>query len=166
MIPLPNPLHPAIVHFPIVLLLLGSMAAVLAAFTPRWHLPWLTALMLAAGAMGAALATRTGNQQAEMAGDISQRAEALLDEHEEWAERTRTLAFAAAILALTAASLAHFPKTARALRSATALMAVAAAFSVAKTGHYGGQLVYKHGVGINPAAGGQADLSPGKNRAE
>ncbi len=166
MIPLPDPLHPAIVHFPIVLLLLGSLAAVLAALTPRWHLPWLSAVILAAGAMGAALATRTGNQQAEMAGEISERAEALLDEHEEWAERTRNLAFAAAILALTAASLARFPKTGRALRAATALAVAAAGFSVAETGHYGGQLVYKHGVGINPAAGEKADISPGKNHTK
>jgi uncharacterized membrane protein len=34
--------------------------------------------------------------------------------------------------------------------------AIAAAFSVSQAGHYGGQVVYKHGVGINTAAGAAA----------
>ena len=34
-----------------------------------------------------------------------------------------------------------------------ALLAIAAAFSVAQTGHAGGQLVYKHGIGVNTLAG-------------
>jgi hypothetical protein len=39
MIPIPSPLHPAIVHFPIVLILLGAVGV--AVFIRRWHLPWL-----------------------------------------------------------------------------------------------------------------------------
>jgi uncharacterized membrane protein len=37
---------------------------------------------------------------------------------------------------------------------------VAAAYAVAQTGHYGGQLVYKHGVGVNTAAGHNPANSP------
>jgi len=153
MMALPNPLHPAIVHFPIALILIGALVALLAAVIRGAHLPWLTAALLAAGAAGAALATLTGGQQAEMAGTLSEHAEALLDLHEEWGEQTRNLACAAAILALASAALARFPKTARSLGVATAIAAAFAAFAVAKTGHHGGQLVYKHGVGINTAAG-------------
>ncbi len=153
MIPLPNPLHPAIVHFPIVLILLGTIAAVAAIVLRRWHLPWLAAVLLVAGAAGAFVAARTGGQQAEMVGELSDSAELVLDEHEEWGERTRTIALAAAILALVSAALARFPKVARSLAVATALAAGAAAYAVAETGHYGGQLVYKHGVGVNTAAG-------------
>jgi uncharacterized membrane protein len=153
MISLPNPLHPAIVHFPIVLILLGTMAAVVASVLRRWHLPWLAAVLLCAGAAGAFAAARTGGQQAEMVGEISDTAELVLDKHEDWGKLTRTLAFTAAVLALVSASLARFPKVTRSLGAATALAAVAAAYAVAQTGHYGGQLVYKHGVGTNTAAG-------------
>jgi uncharacterized membrane protein len=153
MITIPNPLHPALVHFPIALILIGALVAVLAAVLRGWHLPWLAAALMATGATGAAIATWTGGQQVEMVGKISDRAEALLDEHEEWGESTRNLALAAAILALASASLARFAKVARGLGVAAAIVAVAAAYAVARTGHYGGQLVYQHGVGINPAAG-------------
>lgn len=163
MFAIPNPLHPAIVHFPIVLILLGTLLAVAAAVIRRWHLPWLTAALLVTGAAGAALAARTGGQQAEMAGEISDRAEALLEQHEEWGEQTRNMAFAAAILALASASLTRFSKAARGLGIATAMVAGAAAYAVAETGHYGGKLVYKHGVGVNTAAGNNpanTDVNP------
>lgn len=152
MIAIPNPLHPAIVHFPIVLILIGSLLAVAAAVVRRWHLPWLTAAFLIGGAVGAAFATLTGKQQAEMVGIIPDRLEALLEEHEEWGEQTRNLAIVAALLAVASASLARFPKVARGTGVVTALVAVAAAYSVAETGHLGGQLVYKHGIGINTSA--------------
>lgn len=152
MISLPNPLHPAVVHFPIVLILLGAMVALLVIVWRRWHLPWLAAVLMVAGASGALVAARTGGQQAEMAGEISESAELILDHHETWGERTRNLAIAAAILALVSASATRFPKVARGLTVATALVAGATAYSVAQAGHYGGQLVYKHGVGINTAA--------------
>jgi uncharacterized membrane protein len=160
MIPIPNPLHPAIVHFPIVLILLGALVAVLAAIIRRWHLPWLVVFLMVFGALGAAVASRTGAQQAEMAGEISARAEALLDQHEEWGELTRNLAVVTAILALASASLPRFPKTAHGLAIATAIAASSAAFAVAQTGHIGGQLVYKHGIGINTAAGNPPTTRP------
>jgi uncharacterized membrane protein len=153
MIALPNPLHPAIVHFPVVLILLGAMVALLAMVLRRWHLPWLAAALLVTGAAGACAATWTGGQQAEMAGEISAPAELTLDQHEEWGELTRNMAIAAAILALLSASLARIPKATKGLGIATALAASATAYALAQTGHYGGQLVYKHGVGINTAAG-------------
>lgn len=153
MIALPNPLHPALVHFPIALILLGALLALVAVLFRRGNLPWLAALLLVTGAAAAAVAARTGGQQAEMVGEISDRAEAMLDQHEEWGERTRDIAIAAAVLALASASLLRFAKVSRGLGIATALVAGAAAYAVAETGHLGGQLVYKHGVGVNTAAG-------------
>ncbi|MDD5198541.1 MAG: hypothetical protein PHC88_01955 [Terrimicrobiaceae bacterium] len=57
MFPLPNPLHPAIVHFPIVLILFGTVVAVTAVFLRRWFLPWVAADLLVCGAAGALAAT-------------------------------------------------------------------------------------------------------------
>ncbi len=153
MFSIPDPLHPAIVHFPIVLILFGTMAAVAAVFFRRWHLPWLAAGLLAAGALGAFAATWTGGNDEEIVGEISPAAEQILDEHEEWGERTRNIAIAAALLAIASASIARFPTAARGLGIASALAALIASYAVAETGHYGGQLVYKHGGGVNTAAG-------------
>lgn len=156
MIPFPSPLHPAVVHFPIVLILAGTAVAALAVIVRRWHLPILAAIVLAAGAAGAVVATITGGQEEEMAGEISGAAEQILNEHEEWGETTRNLAIAAAVLAAAAAAAANVRVAGRGLSVAAALVALAAAYAVTETGHYGGQLVYRHGVGINTALGAEA----------
>jgi uncharacterized membrane protein len=153
MLSIPSPLHPAIVHFPIVLILIGSMVAVVAVFCRRFHLPWMAAGLLAGGALGATAATWTGGKDQEIASELSPQAENILEEHEEWAERARNAAILAAFLAIGAASTLRFHKASRGLGFFAAITAVAASYSVAEAGHYGGQLVYKHGVGINTAAG-------------
>ncbi|MFA7343181.1 MAG: DUF2231 domain-containing protein [Terrimicrobiaceae bacterium] len=150
---IPDPLHPAVVHFPIVLLLLGAPLAVVAVFLRKWNLPVLAAVVLALGGAGALVATWTGEQAAELAGELNGRGEKILDEHEEWGERARNAGLVAAALAVVSAALGRKPVAGRAVGAAAALAAVASAFSVAQAGHYGGQVVYKHGVGVNTAAG-------------
>ncbi len=164
---IPDPLHPAVVHFPIVLILLGAVVAVSAVFIRRWHLPVLTAILLLGGAGGAVVATWTGEEDAEMAGEISQPADAILEEHEEWGEWTRNVAVVAALLAVGAAGMGmtRHPRVARGIGVAAALVALGAAYSVGMTGHYGGLLVYKHGVGINPT-GPVSALDMGKSEQE
>jgi hypothetical protein len=43
--------------------------------------------------------------------------------------------------------------------SLAAIAALTASYGVAQTGHYGGRLVYKHGAGINTAAGEAEDAA-------
>lgn len=148
---MPDPLHPAVVHFPIVFLLLGAPLAVVAVFVRHFNLPVLAAVVLALGGAGALVATWTGGQAAELAGELNGGGEHVLDEHEEWGKRSRNAGIIAALLAVTSAVLFRKPVAARSLGAAAALAAVAAAFSVAQAGHYGGQVVYKHGVGVNSA---------------
>jgi uncharacterized membrane protein len=157
MITIPSPLHPALVHFPIVLILIGTVVAIVAVFVRRWHLPWIAAGLLAFGAAGAIAAAWSGGGEKELVGELSATAEQLLDQHEEWGERTRTLAIVAALLALGATTVRRFPAISRTFSVATACAALAASYCVANAGHYGGQLVYKHGAGINTAAGAIAD---------
>lgn len=150
---LPNPLHPALVHFPIVLILLGAAVAVVAVVVRRGHLPWLAAGLLVLGAVGALVATKTGEEAAESVGQINPNGEQILDEHEEWAEFARNLSLVAAILALAAAGIGRFPRPARVVASLAAVAALTAAYGVVEAGHYGGRLVYKYGAGVNTAAG-------------
>ena len=110
-------------------------------------------MLLSGGALGAIAATWSGGNDEELVGELSPAAEGILEEHEEWGERTRNMAILAALLAIAGVSTTRFPKVARTLGVASAVAAVAASYAVSETGHYGGQLVYKNGVGINPAAG-------------
>jgi uncharacterized membrane protein len=157
MIAIPSPLHPAIVHFPIVLILLGAMGTVVAVFVQRRHLSWMTAALLTAGALGAAVATWSGEREQEMAGELSARAEQILDQHEDWGEATRNSAILAAFLACGAAAAARFPRASRGVAAGAALAAISSSYCVAQAGHYGGQLVYKHGTGVNTLAGSAAN---------
>lgn len=161
MIPLPSPLHPAVVHFPIALLMIGAPVAVLAIFLRRWHLPWLAAIMLVLGAAGTMVAVATGEQEGEMVESGSQALEQVLEMHEEFGEMTRNVAIVAAVLAVAAAFSSRVRIAGRGLSVLAAVAAAAAAYYVAETGHYGGQLVYRHGAGINLSAVPTAtDTSP------
>ena len=57
---LPDPLHPAVVHFPIVLVLLGTVVGLVAVFWRKQHLSLLAAVALTLGALGAWAAVETG----------------------------------------------------------------------------------------------------------
>lgn len=155
---MPSPLHPALVHFPIVLILLGALVALPAAFTPRWHLRWIAAALLALGAFGTVAASATGEEDGE-AVERQPGVEAVLEQHEEWAERTQGFSIAAGLCALAAAAATlRWPRVAQGVGIASAVVALFAAFCVFETGHYGGQLVYRHGAGVN--------LAPASNTAE
>jgi uncharacterized membrane protein len=146
---LPDPLHPALVHFPIVLLLLGAPLAVLAVFIRGWNLPALAAVTLAFGAAGAVAATWTGGKAAELTGELNPAAEDSLNAHEEWGERARNAGLVAGVLAVASAALIRKPLAGRSLGVLAALASIVAALFVAQAGHQGGQLVYKNGVGID-----------------
>ena len=155
---LPSPLHPAVVHFPIVLIVLGAVVAVVAAYTRRWHLPGIAAALFVLGAVGSVVATQTGEREGELVGETSA-VEAILDQHENWAERTQFAAILVALLAVGAVVTSRWPGAARGLGVATAVCALFAAVCVAETGHYGGQLVFRHGAGVNLAPA-DANTSP------
>jgi len=156
---LPSPLHPALVHFPIVLILLGAVVAVAAAFIRRWHLPVIAAVLFVLGAIGSVIAVQTGERDSELVGETAA-IEQVLDQHEKWAERTQIAAIIVALLAVAAVVTSRWPLAARALGVATAAGACAATWCVAETGHYGGQLVYRHGAGVNlMPAGADAALA-------
>jgi len=182
MLTLPSPLHPAIVHFPIVLLLLGACVAVVSVVLNRWHLPWIAAVLLALGSVGAFVAAETGEDAEDLAGELAGPAKTLFEAHEEWAERTEAAGAAAAVLAIAAAGLGAFasrkspqgnlpsvagptalPKAALALRAVAAVAALTACYFVYETGHAGGKLVYEYGVGVKTTAAqpGQSPVRPG-----
>jgi uncharacterized membrane protein len=149
---LPHPLHPAVVHFPLVLVILlpffaaGALWAIRRGTAPRraWALPLaVTAALFVSGVV----ALSTGRAEEERVEGVVP--EAAVSAHEEAAERF--LIFGGALLLVAAAGLGrgHLGTSARLLTMVGSLAFVAAGIQV---GGAGGALVYQHG-----AAGAYAD---------
>lgn len=143
---LPNPLHPAVVHFPVVLAFLlplfaaGAVWAIRRGARPRraWSIPLGIAVALAASAWAA---VESGEEQGERVEQVV--AEQPLEAHEEMAEAL--LASSAALVVIAAAGLLG-GLAGRAARIATAVGSVALMVVTARVGHSGGQLVYQYGA--------------------
>ena len=96
---LPNPLHPAVVHFPIVLLLLGALVAIAAVFVRKYGVPMLAAALLVMGAVGAWGAVQSGESDGGLVENTAPQVNELVDAHETWAKRTLAISIFAAFAA-------------------------------------------------------------------
>lgn len=162
---LPEPLHPAVVHFPIVLAFLMPLAVGWAVFAIRrgaaGRRAWAPVSLLAALLFASAFVSlRTGQAQEETVEETV--GDAALHGHEEGAERF--LIASGVLLGLAALGLAGgLPGTAG--RAAAAVGSLVVAVLVFQVGRTGGELVYTHGaaaayVGTAPAGAGE----PGRAR--
>ena len=143
---IPDPLHPAIVHFPIVLTMLlplfalGALWAIRRGARPMraWGLTSAVAGALVASAW---LAVQTGEGQGDKVESVVP--ENALESHEEAGEAF--LYFAGGVLVVTLVGLARgrVGQVARLAGTAGALGLVVAGWQV---GHSGGELVYRHGA--------------------
>ena len=140
------PLHPVVVHFPIVLAVLLPISSVWALWairkgtTPRraWSVP---AAMAVALALSALVAVKTGETQDERVESVV--AEQPLETHEEAAETFLTLSSGLALLVAAGLVRGRAGGIARMLGTAGAAGLVALAVYV---GHSGGKLVYQYGA--------------------
>jgi uncharacterized membrane protein len=171
MFELPNPLHPAIVHLPIVLTFLGTLFALLSVITRRLWLPLYTAIILVLAALGAQFAVATGDAQDPLVEKLSTEQKQLVEEHSNWGENGRTALIVAAVLSLIALGLHRFGAGRRFLAVLTLLAGLVACFLVLRAAQLGGHLVYQHGIGVQngPAAeaspAGSPEASQGANQA-
>ena len=155
------PLHPLVVHFPIVLAVLlpisiaGAIWAVRKGATARrvWALPL---ALSAALTLSAWVALQTGEDQEDRVENVVGRA--ALHGHEEAAERFLVLA---GVVTLVAAAGLAGGTVGRAARLVTAAGAVAIVAAGVNVGHSGGLLVYRHG-----AASAYVDSSVGGQRSD
>lgn len=153
------PLHPLIVHVPVVLVPLAFVGAVLALVRPPWRswaLP-VTAVLTGASLVGVQLAINSG----EGLEDLSGERESLIERHAQLAEQARPMVFVF-FLVIAAAAAAYWlanrpdadaePKAARTatLRKAlvplcalSVLTGALATVWVYRTGHTGAESVWK-----------------------
>jgi len=160
MFEVPDPLHPAVVHFPIVLIFLGTLISVLSVFTRRGALPQFTAAILILAAASAQFAVYTGGDQAD---DIIQRmpnARTLILDHAVWGERMRTAAVIAAAVAVVALAFYRLRGFRRILALATTIVGAAACYCAVEAAERGGAMVYHHGVGVQSAPAGTNTTPP------
>lgn len=142
----PEIYHPMIVHFPIALAFLSTLLYILYIATRREFYLQAVSWSVPLGALSAAVAVA--------AGKIAERS-AVHNEaaHEILVKYHQPLGFAvlAALLLLTAWGFAVRWKFSGANLAAYAAALLLTAALVAATGHYGGAIVYEHGMGVRPA---------------
>ena len=155
------PLHPLVVHFPIVLTFLlpifvvAALWAIRKGTTPRraWAAPLLLAAALFASAW---VAVQSGEAEEDRVERVV--SERVLHGHEEAAERFLVLSG----VLLVVAGVGLLPRTVgQAARLVTAVGALGLVAAGAQVGHSGGTLVYRHG-----AAAAYVTAAPGAGAEE
>jgi uncharacterized membrane protein len=163
--PLPDPLHPLVVHFPIVFAaLLPWLAVGVSWATSRGWLPgrsWAFVVVAAALVAGAGwMAEETGEDQQKRVEKVV--AKELVERHAARAERFVDLAVVTVLLA--GAGLLR-GRPGRAARVATILASLVVMGAMVLTGKSGGELVYQHGAAnaylSPPPAVAPSSVSPG-----
>jgi uncharacterized membrane protein len=139
-------LHALVIHFPIALLMAGFLSELIALFSKKQFFKNAALYLLLLGALGAIVAYVSGSY----AGDGM--TDGLLQEpmelHEDAALVTLLLAI---ITALLRSAMYYFDYQKAWAQWVSFLLFAALVGFVARTGYLGGQLVFKHGAGIELA---------------
>lgn len=143
---LPDPLHPAVIHFPIALSLIAVLFDLVSRHRRAAALEPAGAVLMTLAAVGGIVATLTGDAAHDEA-VVPRAAAALLERHEELGELAM---WALIVLAVARVALALWRRFRGVAAAAYLLAAAAVAALVAYQGHVGGQLVFRHGVGTAP----------------
>ena len=143
---IPDPLHPAVVHLPIALAVVIPLLALCGVIAiQRGFLPartWIVAVGLQVLLAGSAwLAIETGEQTEERVEKVV--AEEHIDEHAAAAEWFAYAATATALIFATGLASERIGRPARVVAVLASLFVLATAV---RTGHLGGELVYRHGA--------------------
>lgn len=136
----PN-LHPMVVHFPIVLLLVGAFMQLFAFWVHHRSYHWSIAAIVTAGFVTAYLASTYFHAHAS--DNISQQAKEIFEQHEQLAAWTVRLAGAGALLKIGNLFLGNM----KWLNGVVAAVLIAAAVSVGMAGHRGAEMVHKFDIG-------------------
>ncbi len=134
-------LHPMIVHFAIVLIIVAAGLQLLNLFLMKKEISWIIAVILLTGFLAAWIAGRNFHPHTH---GISEHAKLVLEQHETWAHWTDQSAFIALLLQI--ANLFFF-KGKRLAGAAVAIVLLFSAYCVSRAGHYGSQLVHIEGIG-------------------
>ncbi len=157
---LPN-LHPAVVHFPVALILTALAMRTVYLLRPGWRrADQLATLLTVFAALGGGAAWLFGKQAVSKLGPMATVAEQTLSRHADGATWTVVALFVAAIVSLLVARSGEERKNIFSLRF-TMFLAVAMASAVMSvTADLGGRLVFEHGVGVATTEQRDVDAPP------
>ena len=149
--------HPQVVHFAIVLLIVGVVFR-LASLTGRVAFAGPAAsVLLLLGTAAAAAATETGIAAHGPAERVPGARDAVV-EHEDWGIRTRNVFFGVAGLEILALLLSRRGK-ARPVHAVSGLVGLAGLFCLYEAGEHGGELVYSYAGGVGIRSGEPEDVT-------
>ncbi|MCL4550335.1 MAG: hypothetical protein M1495_17415 [Bacteroidetes bacterium] len=137
-------LHPMIVHFPIALIIVGFLAELLSFFIKKEFFSTAAFYLLILGTLGVVAAYFTGQYAGDGITEVGALKQAL-ETHEEAAELTLWVMVVAAVSRISIVLLKKYHGAFKSLAFILFLLGVVA---IARTGFYGGELVYKHAAGV------------------
>jgi len=143
---LPDPLHPALIHFPIVLSLVALLFEVLARHPRARNLEAAAGLLFVLAALGGVAAVLSG-QAARDEAVVPQAVAPLINRHENLGELAMWLLLAVAAVRLLLAWRGWFVGI---VPWVFLLAAAAAAGAVGYNAYLGGKMVFDHGLGTAP----------------
>ena len=136
-------LHAMVIHFPIALLMIAFLSELIALFSKRLFFKNAALYLLILGTIGVVIAYLSGDAAGEgMTDGILQEPMGM---HEEAAWVTLWLSL---ITSLASIAIYYFKYTKSWAKWAALLLFALLIASVARTAYLGGQLVFKHGAGI------------------
>lgn len=134
-------LHPLVVHFPIVLLIIAAVFQILSLFIFRREFSWAVVFLVFFGVIGAYFASSVFHPHTT---ELSENAQRLLVEHERYAELTFWLAVGGLLAKLVSNFVFKRPWWGE---TVVTLALIGSSIAVALAGHHGAELVHKEGVG-------------------
>lgn len=134
-------LHPLIVHFAIVLIIVAAAMQLLNLYFMKKEIAWIITAILFAGVVAAWIAGRNFHPHTH---GISEHAQQVLDQHDKWAGWTTYSGIVALLLQIANLFVFQIKRWAAA---AVVIVLAVSAYSVARAGHYGSQLVHIEGIG-------------------
>jgi uncharacterized membrane protein len=143
---LPDPLHPAVVHFPIALALVALLFEAVARHPRGRALEPAAAVLIVLAALGAVVTVVTGNLAHDDA-VVPPAARELIGRHEDLGV---VAMWALVVLAIARLVLARIGRHRGAAAWLYLVLLAGAAGAVGYNGHLGGQVVFRHGVGTDP----------------
>ncbi len=143
---MPDPLHPAIIHFPIVLSLIALLFEVLARHPRARSLEGAAGFLFVLAALGSVAAVLSG-QAARDEAVVPPTVLPLINRHEDLGELAMWLLLAVAVVRLLLAWRGWFKGV---VPWVFLLLAAVAAGAVGYNGYLGGKMVFDHGLGTAP----------------
>ncbi len=137
-------IHPMVVHFPIALLMIGFLSEVTGAILKKEFFSTAAFYLIILGTIGVVAAYFSGGFAGEGITETGTLKQAL-ETHESAALLTVWLVVATALVRVALVVLKKFQGS---LQWIAIVLFLVSVLSIARTGHYGGQLVFKHAAGV------------------